>query len=191
VNPISLLTADNNGLVLKISAPVNGMGNSIQAQAFLGIGTNVNNTPASASLSVLTADPNEQDECFTYFQTQWNGNKICGFLDSGSNSLVFPNLTSQPIPTDSNGIYVPTSLTSYSATNIGYDGKNFSVGFSLANVKAQVGVDSILQYWGVTDPSGPISGDFDWGFPFFMGRTVYIGLEGRSSSLGSGLYWAY
>jgi hypothetical protein len=41
--------------------------------------------------------------------------------------------------------------------------------------------------------AGPFgdSSSFDWGLPFFYGRRVYIGLEGQSSSLGAGPYYAF
>jgi hypothetical protein len=35
------------------------------------------------------------------------------------------------------------------------------------------------------------SNSFDWGLPFYLGRNVYLGFEGKTSSLGTGPYWAF
>lgn len=32
---------------------------------------------------------------------------------------------------------------------------------------------------------------FAWGFPFFFGRSVYTGIDGRSTPAGNGPYYAY
>src|SRR5262249_24181076 len=146
----------------------------------------------------LTADPNISDQCFSYFQTSWGGNTICGFLDSGSQAMDFPNLAApNAIPYDSNadstsGYYTPASSSSFSGTNIGYGGAPSVVTpFYIENISSNISGNNVFSQWGVLDQSGPISGLFDWGLPFFLGRTVFIGLEGTSSSVGTGMYWAY
>jgi hypothetical protein len=59
------------------------------------------------------------------------------------------------------------------------------VSFQVGNVKNLAGA-AYGDLAGPNDSSIPNAGKiFDWGLPFFFGRTVYVGLEGTSSSIGS------
>ena len=38
---------------------------------------------------------------------------------------------------------------------------------------------------------GPSPNEFDWGLPFFYGRTVFTAIENQSTAGGLGPYFAY
>jgi hypothetical protein len=42
-----------------------------------------------------------------------------------------------------------------------------------------------------SEVGGPNPGLFDWGLPFFYGRSVFVAIEGQSTPGGTGPYWAY
>jgi Protein of unknown function (DUF3443) len=195
-NPISYLPVDNNGITFEF--PNATVGNNLTGYAILGIGTESNNMPSEAT--TLTADPNESDTGYTDIQAQWQAQTIYAFLDTGSNTYNFPysNTTSTVVanypimPTDPNtDAFTPSATETFTVTNIGFNGAQLGTGLSIENVEANFNTYNVVNYIGIVDQNGPIDGQFDWGFPFFLGRTVYVGLEGKTSSLGSGLYWAY
>ena len=43
----------------------------------------------------------------------------------------------------------------------------------------------------VVEATGSQPGFFDWGLPFFYGRTVFTAIEGAATPGGAGPYWAY
>ena len=63
-----------------------------------------------------------------------------------------------------------------------------NVAFSIANALPLIDSPSApcLTTW-----ADRIPGIFDWGMPFFLGRTVFVGIEGQTSAAGTGPYWAY
>jgi hypothetical protein len=186
-NPVALLPMDNNGVLVQLPpVPADGAP-SVNGSLILGIGTQSNNVPSG--VSTYDIDPS-----LVVITTTFEGTAYGGFLDTGSNALFFPDPEGQLAPQcqDSFGDwwFCPSSATPLSATNAGVSNSASGVvSFTISsftdfynsdnNVSAQVG--------------GPATADqgFDWGLPFHFGRNVYVGIEGMSSSLGQGPFWAY
>lgn len=182
-NPVPLLPWNNNGFSVQFpSVPTRGS-TSVDGYLVLGIGTSTNNTPSAAT----TYPVNDSGEFVTLFNSHRYDH---AFVDTGSNGLFFgfPPL-SLPNCYPNNAWFCPTSTRTFHATNEGaWNSPSRSVSFEIGNLVelASTGKNVFRN----------IGGDvglymFDWGLPFFLGRTVYFGIDGRSSSLGTGPYIAY
>ncbi|PWU18440.1 MAG: hypothetical protein C5B49_07185 [Bdellovibrio sp.] len=188
-NPVSYLSSNNNGVIVQLPAVGLPQQTSIQGTLILGIGTNSNNGSSGANMYQADASGN--------ITTNFNGqNQTQSTIDSGTNGYSFGAIANVPVcpaNTSASGLLCPASDVALSATIMGANGKSQTVSFQVGNattilsngylVANDFGLDS-------TSFAGGAPG-FTWGLPFFFGRTIYVGFEGRSSTLGTGPYWAF
>jgi len=184
-NPVSHLPSDNNGIIVRLPSVPLGGAVSADGVLILGIDTRSNNT--SSGLTAYHAD------AYGEFITVFNSRTYSiSFIDSGSNGLFFNRssysaLTSCTSGTAS-GWYCPSSTLSLSATTKDYTGSpSTSVSFNIGKASTLFSTSNNV----FIELGAPITTYFDWGLPFFLGKNVYVGIEGKTSSLGTGPYWAY
>src|SRR5262249_41475314 len=97
------------------------------------------------------------------------------FLDSGSNGLYFldSRATGLPLCKDTKDFYCPPSTAALSATIRGTNGASGTVNFSIGNADSQFNSPNFA----LGALGGPNPGNFDWGLPFYYGRTVFTAIE--------------
>ena len=133
--------------------------------------------------------------------TTFNGQPYnLSFIDSGSNGLFFLDTNTTGIPTCSgqdSAWYCPSnSPDNLTATNQGQNdsqqptGNVVAVNFSVENA------DTLFQTsnnaWSTLGgPYGSSPVQFDWGLPFFYGRSVFTAIDQMSTPAGTGPYVAY
>lgn len=185
-NPVAAFPVNNNGVILKLPA-VGATGSKLVTGSLtFGIDTQANNS-STGSYVIPTSNSG-------YFTTIFNNTTFTNsFIDSGSNGLYFPSGSLSSVLVDCSsaslaGFYCPTSTQSYLAAFTLKNSVQGNVSFSAANAKTLV-ANGNYAYNNIT---GQIGGNlFDWGLPFFFGRSVYFGITGRSSNAGVGPYYAY
>jgi len=190
-NPVWMFPQDNNGLSI-ILPQVGAAGSvSLAGSMIFGIATQSDNALGGAQ--ALGADPGGN------FTTTFNGKVYSGsFIDSGSSGYFFLDSATTSLPncaanSDANGFYCPASPVTFTAINNGPNPKgtgipvSINVAFSIANALPLIDSPSVV----FNNLGGPNPGSFDWGAPFFLGRTVFVGIEGQNSPAGTGPYWAY
>ena len=188
-NPVGLLPVDNNGVIVSLPSVSAGGSPSITGSLILGIGTESNNHPSG--VTVLPTD--SSGLVVTQFHpSQGISTQEMGVFDTGSSALFFSDSSlSIPLcPGNLSFLYCPASPETFSATNTELSGSPSSVvGFQIANPSALLSSGNAA----ISTIAGPAfsAGLFDWGLPFFFGRTVYVGLGGKPSVLGTGPFWAY
>jgi hypothetical protein len=115
------------------------------------------------------------------------------FFDTGSNGFFF-NSNIQLCPEDqADGFYCPNSNVSETAVNksVGTS-QSLPVTFTVSNADNLFNSNNVAfnDLAGSNDGASTFDG-FDWGLPFFFGRTVFLAIDGSPSPLGKGPYTAY
>ena len=212
-DPVTGFQADHNGVIVELPTATEGA-STLTGTLIFGIGTEGNNTYSAKTL--LTANPSS-GTFTTEYTTQGGTQQFLPYsiFDTGSNAYYFADdsipsvsaCSSYPGYDSSNPDtwFCPGSELKLSATNTGQNGTQSTVAFSIGNAYTL-----FQQYSGsVFDDLGASSGSqdtncatqstaathndcsFDFGFPFFIGRSVYIAFAGANTSEGTGPYFAY
>ncbi|MGH8461429.1 MAG: DUF3443 family protein [Stenotrophobium sp.] len=179
-NPVALFASDNNGVQIQLPAISNNGEATASGSLIFGIGTQSNNGLGSAQ--ILTTDSGGN------VNTEFNGTSYAdaSFIDSGSNALYFPDSSITQCTGNNAGFYCPASTLSLAATMSGQNGVSVNVPFAVANAdmlsSANNGNNAAFNDLAASsDSSGSgLTGDFDWGLPFFYGRNVYFAIAGRN-----------
>ena len=179
-NPVALFANDNNGVIVELPA-LSHAAASLSGSIVFGIGTQSNNSLGSAQVFPLNANGE--------FTTVFKGKSYPAFVDSGSNGLFFLDTATTSLPecSDASGFYCPSSTASLSATTTSGT-PSATENFSVANAETLFSNRSNFVFQNL---GGPNAGTFDWGLPFFFGKTVFTAIEARSTPGGTGPFWAY
>jgi hypothetical protein len=185
-NPISSFATDNNGVIIQLPSVTAQGAATVTGSMIFGIDTQANNK--SGSQSVLTLDD------FGEFETAFAGQVLSqSFLDTGSNGLYF-NDASLTVCTATNftDFYCPTSTQSLTAVLQGQNGVMVNVSFSVGDAQTLGANDPSLVAFPTLAGTFPgTTASFDWGLPFYFGRTVFSAMENETTSAGTGPYVAF
>ncbi len=190
-NPVSLFTSVNrNGVVIQL--PALAATGAMRAQGFLifGVGTQANNQLGAAN--VVQMNPTG-----AFFTTTYKGRSYSqGIFDSGSNGIYFDDAS---IPLCSPGytdFYCPSAMLNQNAMLPLLGGAQAPVAFQVANAINLFGAPQSSSSYAYNNLSAPIEAPvnalapspiFDWGLPFYFGRSVFTLIEGRAVGGGSSL----
>jgi hypothetical protein len=190
-NPVWLFPQDNNGLSIVLPQVTASGALTATGSMIFGIGTQTDNALGAAQAQATDDLGN--------FTTTYNGVAYtASYIDSGSSGIFFLDPTTTGLPGCSNrsiaeGLYCPGSAVGFSVINTGPNPNgsvipvSTNVAFSIANALTLFNTGEYV----FNNIGGPSPGVFDFGLPFFFGRTVFIGIESQNSAAGTGPYWAY
>jgi len=197
-NPVAAMSVDNNGSILVLpSIPANGE-TSLAGTLYFGIGTQTNNGLGSATIYTVTtsAAQNGPGLLNALYKGQTLPNS---FLDSGSSIYFFEDTTLTLCPSNQAlGFYCPASTLTLAPVVEGLNGKSFTDTFSLFNALSVFNANpnfSVIPGLGANPniifPSTAYQGSYDFGIPFFYGKSVYTAIENRSAGGTLGPYVAF
>jgi hypothetical protein len=199
-NPVASFTTDNNGVIIQLPSVAAAGSSAVAGSLIFGIGTQSNNGLGSAKVLMV-------ETTHGYLTTNYKlGTLQSSFIDSGSNAYYFPDgtITVCPDGTVAAGFYCPPATQNLSANIVSpINGTSVAVNFSVANANTLFSGTSVItaaSTLAAPTTSFDNTGDgttsngnntFDWGLPFYFGRSVYTAIETRNTSGGVGPYFAF
>jgi hypothetical protein len=188
-NPVTMFAADNNGIIVNMPNLINANGDaSVQGELTFGIATQSDNA-LPAGLTVLGADAATGDFTATY-----NGGStvLRALIDSGNDAYGFDD-PAIPVCTTAgifNGYYCPTvapKSTTVIVSGVGVNNATSTVNFAIADPRNFSPNAAAFADLG----GGRGSTAITLGMPFFYGRKIYLGIDGRAAGAYTGPYYAY
>lgn len=182
-NPVAALPSDNNGILLAMPAVGATGAPTATGSLIFGVGTRSNNALGSARI----LDLDNVGEYWTNYGGQW----IAAFADSGSNALYFADAQISTC-TNPAGFFCPGTTLARSVVVEGATNRTqASIDFSIADAHTLFTSYPGTAYSNLAGGWPGAASYFDWGMPFFYGRRVFYAINGRATPGGAGPYIAF
>jgi hypothetical protein len=153
----------------------------VSGTLYFGVGTQSNNGLGAATVFQL-------DSLYGQFvDTQYAGTDLPdSVLDYGSSTYAFNGNIPQCTSSELSGFYCPSSTLALSATIQGQSsigtrtGTQVSVSFDIGNAANLFATSTSLAALPTLGSTGS-TGSFDWGLPFFYGKTLFVVFETKTA----------
>ena len=200
-NPVSMFAADDNGIMIKMPNLANANGDaSVAGELIFGIGTQTDNALPATGLTVLGADSSTGDFHATYSSSSYNSGAtpLPALFDTGTDDYSFNDPTTGVCSLTSNppssgmwlGDYCPAPAPeTVSVMNAGVGANNGTSTVTFAVADPNTFVAGAAAVGGLAGGGGATN--FIYGMPFFYGRTIYVGMNGKMAGTYTGPFYAY
>jgi len=193
-NPVTAFLIDNNGVVLQFPG-LEGAAAQLDGSITFGIDTATNNQLGNATIFTVDAQGR-----FTTSLSSTGQSLTASVVNSGFNALYFPD-DSLPPCGGQGSFYCPPSSTTVASMQVGVNGAQGAIQFNVENANTLLannpGAAALSGLAGSNGTGGCSDGvgscQFEWGLPFFYGRTVSVAITGQTLPEGvpSAPWFAY
>ena len=192
-NVVGMFVNDNNGVQMQLPTVAASGQASATGSLIFGIGTQANNGLGSAMIYAVDTNPADAQTTYLNLSTTYNSTVFPqSYIDSGSNGWYFDDLNIKVCGAKQPKGFYCQNAGPLTATMQGFGGGNsFPYSFSVADASTLSG--SFAAFSDLAGPAsnpGMIGSTFDWGLPFFYGRSVFVALEGTTVGATAGPFFA-
>jgi hypothetical protein len=193
-NVVALFPTDNNGTLIQLQSIPTGGATTASGSLIFGINTQSNNQLGNAFVFVAWPDVNTAGTIPGDIQTTTTYGDMkepASFIDSGSNGWYFNDPSIMACTqTNLKGFYCPSNPVTRTATMLPYNTPTNTIShtytFTIADANTLAGnAYNDLGGSGQTCNNTTMPCSFDWGLPFFYGRSVFTAMEGSTTIGGN------